>query len=333
MKSNEIMVSVRCLAYNHEKYIRDMIEGCLKQKTNFKFEVIIHDDASTDKTADIIAEYAKKYPDIIIPIYERENQYKKMDGSILKKMHSIMRGKYVAICEGDDYWTDENKLQLQVDYLENHPECSFCFHNANIVWENGKNKCDFFPEKGFKQRIWKPEDSIYKTEDIIVLGFIPTASIVARKEFDLNRRSFCEKPVCGDLPLRLSMTLDGYGYYFDRKMSSYRTGNVYSEAGISRKNRSNSEKVYLGHCNILEGFDFYTNHIYHEVIQYDIKRRRVRLLMNELDLKTIRNEGLWDFYKTEVNLKIKCMIFFKIHCSGIVKIAKKLRNKIYGIKT
>lgn len=118
MKSNKIIVSVCCLAYNHESYIRKCLEGFLIQKTDFPFEILIHDDASTDGTEEIIREYEAKYPNIIKPLYEKENQWQKgRRGSAIFNFPRA-RGKYIALCEGDDYWTDPYKLQKQVDFLE-----------------------------------------------------------------------------------------------------------------------------------------------------------------------------------------------------------------------
>lgn len=118
-----LMVTIRCCAYNQEPYIRECLEGFVKQQTSFRFEAIVHDDASTDGTAAIIREYAEKYPNIIRPILEKENQYSKHDGSLRRIMDEHMHGKYVAFCEGDDCWTDPLKLQKQVDYMEAHPDC------------------------------------------------------------------------------------------------------------------------------------------------------------------------------------------------------------------
>ena len=102
------LLAIRCLTYNHEPYIRQCLEGFVMQKTDFSFIAIVHDDASTDNTADIIREYAEKYPDIIKPIYETENQYSKHDGSLGRIMNAAIpeNVKYVAMCEGDDYWID-----------------------------------------------------------------------------------------------------------------------------------------------------------------------------------------------------------------------------------
>lgn len=148
-KSNTfIMVTIRCLAYNHEAYIRQCLDGFIKQKTNFCFEAIVHDDASTDGTANIIREYAEKYPDIIKPIFEVENQYSKRDGSLRRIMNSHMKGKYIAMCEGDDCWIDPYKLQKQVDYLESHPECVYSCHRYYIYNEYTKEKY-LMPNKYF----------------------------------------------------------------------------------------------------------------------------------------------------------------------------------------
>lgn len=141
------IVSIRCLTYNHAPYIRQCLDGFVMQKTNFKFEAIVHDDASTDGTADIVREYATKYPDIIKPIYETENQYSKQDGSLSRIMNAAISpsAKYIAMCEGDDYWTDPYKLQKQVDFLEKNPEYGFIGTLCKILSHNNKLKDDQIP--------------------------------------------------------------------------------------------------------------------------------------------------------------------------------------------
>lgn len=134
-----ILVAIRCIVYNHEPYLRDCLEGFVMQKTNFRFVAVVHDDASTDNSAAIIREYEEKYPDIIKPIYEIENQYSKHDGSLGRIMNAAIDAtgaKYVALCEGDDYWTDPHKLQKQVDFLDTHPEYVLCCHRYKILNQN-----------------------------------------------------------------------------------------------------------------------------------------------------------------------------------------------------
>jgi len=135
--SSSVEVSISCLTYNHEKYIRQTLEGFVKQKTNFRFEVLIHDDASTDGTQEIIKEYQLKYPDIIKPIFQKENQYEKRVQISKTYNYSRALGKYIALCEGDDYWTDENKLQMQYDALENDKSCSFSVHKVRHINAEG----------------------------------------------------------------------------------------------------------------------------------------------------------------------------------------------------
>ncbi len=148
-----ILVAIKCLTYNHAPYIRQCLDGFVMQKTDFRFVAIVHDDASTDGTADIIREYEKKYPEIIKPIYETENQYSKKDGSLFFLVDTAIKDtkcKYIALCEGDDYWTDPLKLCTQIEYLENNPCCGLCYtkvnrfdektHTYNNSW-GGPNDC------------------------------------------------------------------------------------------------------------------------------------------------------------------------------------------------
>ncbi len=132
------LVSIKCLVYNHEPYLRQCLDGFVMQKTNFPFEAIVHDDASTDGSAAIIREYAEKYPDIIKPIYETENQYSKgtLNKIILAASHP--ESKYIAFCEGDDYWTDPDKLQLQVEFLETHPDFFMTCHAFKYYMQDSK---------------------------------------------------------------------------------------------------------------------------------------------------------------------------------------------------
>jgi glycosyltransferase involved in cell wall biosynthesis len=130
------LVSICCTTYNHEKYIRDAIEGFLMQKTTFPVEILIHDDASTDKTAQIVKEYAENHSDLIITIFQTENQYSQGIKPWPNFVFPRARGKYIALCEGDDYWTDPLKLQKQVDFLEEYTEYNICFHNVKVYIEN-----------------------------------------------------------------------------------------------------------------------------------------------------------------------------------------------------
>lgn len=212
-----IMVSIQCITYNQEKYIRDALEGFVMQKTNFKFEAIVHDDASTDGTAAIIREYAEKYPDIIKPIYETENQYSKHDGTLYRIMNEACKGKYVAFCEGDDYWTDSYKLQKQVDFLETNPEYSMVFHNAKVFYEETKT---------FDESFSNVENRDYSGLEIFKKWTVPTASVLIRRdviESDLYNTAISDRIfIYGDILIFLSAAHYGKLRGISDVMSVYR---------------------------------------------------------------------------------------------------------------
>lgn len=164
------LVSVSCCTFNHAPYIRQCLEGFVQQKTEFEFEVLVHDDASNDGTVEIIREFEKKYPQIIKPIYEVENQYSKHDGSISRIQRKRALGKYFVYCEGDDYWTDKYKLQKQIDFLEKHPDYGMCYGKArNFVQKSGKFKNVFGAD-------------FFTFENLINENTIPTLTVVVRKD-------------------------------------------------------------------------------------------------------------------------------------------------------
>ena len=215
--SCELMVTIRCTTYNHEPYIRQCLDGFLMQKTTFRFEAVVHDDASTDQTANIIREYAEKYPDIIKPIYETENQYSKHDGSIGRIMNAHMHGKYIAMCEGDDYWTDPLKLQKQVDFLEAHPDFSMCFTNAEVVFD-GLVAIDS------KKKLFNHLQSRqYSGYEIFKKWSVPTASCVFRNYFKEGQvQPIDNRFIFGDIILFLWLAELGNLWCINEKTVVYR---------------------------------------------------------------------------------------------------------------
>lgn len=128
----DTVVSVCCLAYNEEEFIGEALNGIVMQRTDFPFEAIVHDDASTDKTAEIIRDYAKQFPEIIRPIYQEKNVLSTGPDPGVAFVFPASRGRYIALCDGDDYWTDPHKLQKQVAFMDVHPQYSICYHDYRV---------------------------------------------------------------------------------------------------------------------------------------------------------------------------------------------------------
>lgn len=237
---NDIMVSIVCLTYNHELFVEKAIKGFLMQKTNFKYEIIIHDDASTDGTANIIKKYAEQYPEVFVPILQTENQYSKHVKITPKIAREKARGKYIALCEGDDYWIDENKLQKQFDYMEMHPTCSICGHNSYYL-DNQKRD-----EDNLRYIVNKTRSNIrFTIEDFLEERNVPittTASLFIRREVFPNY-SWSNRFSFGDLFFMLSALNSGYFFYFNEPMSIYRINNTNSYNGRMHAEKDSVQKV------------------------------------------------------------------------------------------
>lgn len=225
------LLVISCTAYNHEAFLRDALEGFVMQRTDFPFVAVVHDDASTDGTAAVLREYAERYPDIILPIYEEENQYSKRDGSLLRVMNAARAAtgaKYIALCEGDDYWTCPDKLQRQVDFLESHPDYSLVFHNAPIMRLDGNLYYNLCHINGSRE---------YSPTEILKNYTIPTASVVyLRENIDDNPIRFNPKFKYGDNVLFLTAATQGKIFCIDKYWSVYRQqmGSMVNSAGSVR---------------------------------------------------------------------------------------------------
>lgn len=277
MNNDEIMVSVFCTVYNHEKYLRQCLDGFVMQKTNFAFEVIIHDDASTDHSADIIREYTQNYPNIFRPIYQEKNQYSQGISFAKEYMLPLARGKYHASCEGDDYWCDENKLQMQVDAMEAHPECHLCVHRVRFVTEADeladKTSPDFPLESGvllsnyFMQLVGKYHCPFQ------------TSSYLRRmddmKEFLANPPEFRRVCDVGDVPGLLYCGSLGDVYYIDREMSHYRMQSIGSWTERQGKSLEKRKQHWHSMVRTYEEFDKYTEYRYSELVAKCIKRSQI----------------------------------------------------------
>lgn len=258
-----ILVSIRCAVYNHEPFLRQCLDGFVMQKTNFAFEAIVHDDASTDNSAAIIREYAEKFPDIIKPIYETENQYSKKDGSLTRIMDAAISpsSKYIAICEGDDYWIDPLKLQKQVDFLETHPDYTMVCCRSKLYSEKDKRYLKEKKEKGW----FFLEGATLEPKDIIGRGgyYISTCGILFRKVVRNNYPDYCSACFVGDYPLQILCAMKGRVYCFAKEMVVYRVNNSLSWTGRQRTDGFSEKRLsnIRSFVNMYKGFmDEYTQY-------------------------------------------------------------------------
>ncbi len=255
-------VTVISLVYNHEKYIRSALDGFVNQKTNFDYEVLVHDDASTDNSASIIREYAEKHPHIIKPILQSENQFSK--GVDIYNTFLIPRvtGDYIAACEGDDCWIDAYKLQKQVDFLDAHPDYIACVHNS--VMEDtltGKRTLMYSHEKD--------EDIDFLSVAKGGCSCYQTASLMCRKvffaqdlpEFLRKNREF------GDYQLSMALTLAGRVRFLNEAMSVYRFRTESSSSKACTVDMRKNAQILRAVCEVLEEVDEYTEYRYHEKLQ------------------------------------------------------------------
>ncbi|WP_214815659.1 glycosyltransferase [Exiguobacterium sp. s131] len=263
-----VMVSIDCITYNHEPYIAKTIEGFLMQETDFDFEILIHEDASTDRTADIVREYEEQHPNLIRVIYQTENQYSQ--GIMVNLLNEERaRGKYIALCDGDDYWTDPHKLQKQVDYMEAHPDCTLCFHDAYVETDDtlhtGWRVIPWMPEN---RKYASTEPRTYHAGELQLLGFIPTMSMLYRNGLTDNVLDWIGDTPAFDGALKLHVASQGYAYYMPEVMSVYRFGVSGSVTTKWRqRNRERDIERIEAFIRMMDAFDSYTNGRFHQEIE------------------------------------------------------------------
>lgn len=316
----EMMVSITCEAYNHEKYIADAIESFLMQETDFPFEILIHDDASTDRTAEIIKEYVKKYPDIIKPIYQADNQYSKgVNVELINSSRAI--GKYTAPCEGDDYWTDPLKLQKQVDYMEAHPECSMCVHAAH--------KVSSIRKKAVSKVRPSSESRNFTVQELIEGGgdFVATNSIMIASEKVGPMPQFYLNAVVGDYPLVIYAALKGTVYYMDEIMSAYRIGVNGSWTDRELDTLSKKAKHVYDIASMLDEINEYTNFQYDPVIMRTKKKNYLCLLIEMGEKEEAKKPEYSELYK-ELGVKRRTTLKVKHSFPRIARLLKAVKWKL-----
>lgn len=328
---DNIMVSVICLAYNHEKYIRQALEGFIMQKASFKFEVIVHDDASTDNTAKIIREYAEEYPSIIKPILQTENQTQKHVSKIKNYILPKTKGKYLAWCEGDDYWIDDNKLEKQVHALEENLNCSACISKVAFINVDGKRTGTYLPAFNVDSGCITQDKYLnyclypakFRTLPFQLSGLMMRRSLYVDyfESFKDTRAKFDT----GDMPLFLYVGLNGDVYYLNDVMSEYRTGNPTSWTGKNVRNAEKYEIHMNNMINALEYFDDYTQKKYHHSIEMSIKNRKFLVYQKKRDLKRMTDPDMKDWFNS-LSKQRQLTYYISYYLPHIYEILKKIRQ-------
>lgn len=273
-----IQVSIVCNAYNHERYIRDAMAGFVMQKTNFPFEILVHDDASTDRTADIIREYEKKYPEIVKPIYETENQYSKHDGSLVRIQYGRVKGRYIAMCEGDDYWTDPLKLQKQYDALEKNPDVDICATGAHSEI-GGVVQDAVFPAS---------ENTLYAPGEVIRKGggFVATCSLMYRRSVRETQIPFF-RLMNLDYTLQIAGSLRGGMLYLGDCTCVYREATAGSWTNRMRQNTDARRLFNTRLFRALRQLDEDTSGKYHNDIEYAVRELEFGDLLCQMDYRAM----------------------------------------------
>lgn len=326
--ADSVQVSILCFAYNHEKYIRQCLDGFLMQK-DVTFEIIIHDDASTDHTADIIREYESKFPELFKPIYQKENKYSQHIDFEKEYMIPLIKGKYVAMCEGDDYWTDPYKLKKQHDAMEVNPDCFMCLHNVMVVNEAGTPTGKYYPECQIKSG---KMTSRYFFETLKNAELYHINSFFARAkeyiDYRKNPPKFKTVAPVGDYPALLYFAFRGNVYYYDVVMSNYRSGSIGSWTDRMH-DKKNVEKAWRMRetfikkmREMIEEFFFFSNGMYnpelsHKLAQMDnvekilqndkfwycIQNKTYKLLFQEFSISDLKTRGLSNKEITKMKLQ------------------------------
>ncbi len=292
-----------------------MLEGLAMQKTTFPVEFLVHDDASTDGTAAIVREFAERDPERFIPMLEEENQYSKGNSFLFTKILPAARGKYIAFCEGDDYWTDPEKLQRQFDALESHPECSMCVHRVQGMSEDGSKKIRTFPRssmetgpvnsKEFVHRMLSRHEWLFHTTSYFLKKEILFQAVQDHYGFFLNA-------MYPDHGMMLLGVYTGGLYYLDRCMSVYR---MEAKGGVTNKciprdqdvarRKSRSERGIRS----LEDFDRATEYRYHEDVKVFLDYSRYLIADCEKDYKyLLRKDKRAHFKVLPPRMKLRVVI-------------------------
>jgi glycosyltransferase involved in cell wall biosynthesis len=309
---NHLKVSVCLITFNHEKFIVQAIESILCQEVKFNYEIIIGEDFSSDKTRSIVIDYQKQYPDKIRLILPEEN-LGCYGQKIFVQTLQACRGEYIALLDGDDYWICSHKLQQQVDYLDNHPECAICFHDVTTIFED---------KVGLSQRYnnFEPQE-LSNIENILKSNFIPTCSTLYRRGLFDEFPEWYNETVCGDWVLHVLNARHGKIGYINKCLGVYR---VHRNGLFSSMRKIQQIEEAIKFYKLLNE---YLNFEYNYIIQSEIIYRYLTI---------------FSLYQQERNLRLQKQYANKligtlvsdplISCTAIFKFIKRSTINKFGLR-
>lgn len=276
------LVTICCDTYNQEAYLASALDGFVMQQTDFPFEILIHDDASTDRTPEIIRAYEKRYPDLFRCVFRSENIYSKDRKIFEHYMFPLARGKYIALCEGDDCWISPHKLQRQIDWMESHPDCTLCVCGAELRDKDDKAVGTVCPYE---------TDTDVPMEDVILGGggFVATASIVTLTRLAQSRAAFCEETEIDDAPLQLWFAQNGSIRYLSEQMCAYRVAvpGSWTEEYFAA-DRQKRIRVHENMIRMLRAFDEETQGRWHDAVERVIASQHAyQILFMQNDVRAL----------------------------------------------
>lgn len=297
--SSNIKVSVLYMTFNVENYVSEAMESFLAQKTNFNYEIVIHDDASTDKTQEILLEYQKKYPEIITLILQSENQHSKCNWPDDISLN-YCKGEYIAMCDGDDFWCDNNKLQIQADFLDQHKDYSLCAHPTQLANEKGIY---------LEGKVMRPytNDTDVSISDMLTRWLFATCSLVFRSDVrgkePLPFRGDC---INNDFALTSYLAIKGKVRYIDKIMCVYRT-QAKNSTNIRFKSIDKLTIQNVKFYHMIERFDQYTEHKYTNLLNIQKQNIAYGTLLKYDNFKSAKKSSLYKYltFKNKLKLKIK----------------------------
>lgn len=309
-----VAVSVICLTYNQADYIAQCLESLVAQETSFPFEVIVHDDCSSDGTDELVKGFASVYPLKIKPLFEEENQYSQGRNIQQDIVGPHIRGRYVALCEGDDWWLDGKKLQRQFDYMESHPDTAGCAHCARVF--NDTTGC----YEGLIEPVAKAKD--YSTDEIISeIAPFATNSLFYKRELHCPPAVYRGWGV-GDYPLCIWLSTQGKFHYDPAIMSAYRT---HAKGSWSVRTSASADFATTTYNRIIQGlkaFDAYTDGKYAQSVAWGVETHELYSALAQHSIRDVLSNKVFQ----SLPLYKKASIYLRFNNPALLSSIKRLTS-------